>query len=319
MTAPSSLAIPVVNLDDFVSGSPQARAQFIRTLGGGLKEFGFITVGRHGIDLGLIRDAYRLFAELFALDDATKQKYSGIKGGQRGYTGFGVEHAKDHPVGDLKEFWHIGPELPAGHRYASVYPANVWPSELPELKRVTTTLFSQLNTCVASILHALADYFELPRDTFSKMAVDGNSVMRAIHYPPLPADADPRAVRAAAHEDINLITVLCEATSSGLELLTRSGEWMAIDALEGQIVVDAGDMLQRVTNYVIPATTHRVVNPPGDANLPRYSLPFFVHPYPECVLEALPCCVTPDNPAKYPPITADEFLNERLREIGLLK
>lgn len=318
MQVTQRVGIPVVDMDDYRSGSPDARERFVKTLGDGLKEFGFITVGHHGIDRDLIRKAYRLYQDFFALDLETKQKYGKIHGGQRGYTAFGSENAKGNPVPDLKEFWHVGRELAANHPYRSEYPGNVWPTEIAEFKETMVELYSQLDSCVDTFLFALADYFELPQTTFSDMVKDGNSILRTIHYPPLAPDADPRAVRAAAHEDINMITILCEATSSGLELLTRSGEWMAIDALEGQIVVDSGDMLQRVTNHVIPSTTHRVVNPEG-ANTARYSMPFFVHPYSACDLTALDMFVTEENPRKDPPITAGAFLNQRLREIGLIK
>jgi len=311
--------VPVISLQDYRSGDEARRGRFIQGLGQGLREYGFITLEHHQVDHDLIRKAYALFREFFALPSDSKLRYAKVEGGQRGYTAFGVEHAKDHPVGDLKEFWHVGREIPAGHAYAGHYPGNVWPAELPDLKPTMLELYRQLDACVEDLLQALALYFELPLDTFSKMVVDGNSVVRAIHYPPLGPEADPRAVRAAAHEDINMITLLCEATSSGLELLTRQGDWLPVDALEGQIVVDAGDMLQRVTNHVIPSTTHRVVNPPGDANEPRYSMPYFVHPFSACNLEVLPRFVTPDQPARYEPITADAFLTERLREIGLLK
>lgn len=315
----SPAGIPVVTMRDYTHGQEAERARFVRTLGEGLEEFGFVTVEDHGIDQDLIRRTYARFQELFRLDVETKRKYGQIKGGQRGYTAFGSENAKGNPVADLKEFWHTGRELPAGHPFRAEYPDNVWPAEVPELAATVLALYRQLDSCVDTFLHALAEYFGLPRQTFSSMVQDGNSVLRAIHYPPLPDDADPRAVRAAAHEDINMITLLVEATSSGLELLTRQGEWLPITALEGQIVVDAGDMLSRVTNHVIPATTHRVVNPAGKGNEPRYSLPFFVHPYAACDLTALEAFVSDERPRRDPPITAGEFLNQRLREIGLLR
>lgn len=311
--------IPVVNLNDYINGSPEAKARFVQTWGDGLVKFGFVAVEGHPIDHALIRKTYKLFEEFYALPAEVKKQYGGVAGGARGYTGFGQEHAKDQKVGDLKEFWHIGRELAAGHPYRSEYPDNVWPAEMPELKETTLTLFSQLDYTAEVMLRALGDYFQLAdRETFVKAIQDGNSVMRAIHYPPLTPEMDPNAVRAAAHEDINMITILCEATDGGLEILTHEGEWLAIDALEGQLVVDSGDMLSRFTNDVIPATTHRVVNPQGE-NRARYSLPFFVHPYSAFNLECLPECVTAENPAKYPPITAGEFLTQRLREIGLLK
>jgi isopenicillin N synthase-like dioxygenase len=219
----------------------------------------------------------------------------------------------------LKEFWHVGRELPPQHPLRAEYADNVWPSEVPELQEAALGLFEQLEMTSDTLLRALGDYFELEdREFFVKACKDGNSILRAIHYPPLLPEMDQRAVRAAAHEDINMITLLCEATTSGLEILTRDGEWVGIEALKGQIVVDAGDMLSRLTNNVIPATTHRVVNPEG-SNSTRYSLPFFVHPYSDFNIECLPCCASAEDPAKYPPITAGEFLTQRLKEIGLIK
>lgn len=311
--------VPTLSLSTFTHGSPLERETFVTVLGEALKTFGFVTLADHNIDPALIRKTYQMIEDLFALDVPTKERYTMAQGGERGYTGFGKEHAKDSQYPDLKEFWHVGPELPPGHPYESLYPKNFWPAELPEFKTVTLSLYRSLIETAEIMLRAIALYLKLPENQLSDMIKDGNSILRAIHYPALGPDAHPKAVRAAAHEDINLITLLCEATQSGLELLTHDGTWLPIEALEGQIVVDAGDMLKRITNHVIPATTHRVVNPPDGKNVPRYSLPFFVHPYPTCMLECLPTCQSPDNPPKYPPITADDFLKQRLREIGLIK
>jgi isopenicillin N synthase-like dioxygenase len=314
----SRTKIPVINLKDYMHGDAAAKAAFVKTWGDGLKEFGFVAVEGHPIDRALIRKTYDLYQQYFALPADVKEKYGKVAGGQRGYTSFGKEHAKDSKVGDLKEFWHVGRELGEQAPTAD-YPANVWPTEIAEFKETNLGLYAQLEETARILMRALGDYFELEdREYFRKAIEGGNTILRAIHYPPLLPHMDPRAVRAAAHEDINMITILCEATSSGLEILTHEGEWMGIDALEGQLVVDAGDMLSRLTNNVIPSTTHRVVNPEGE-NTARYSLPFFVHPYSEFDITCLPQCDTPENPAKYPPITAGEFLKQRLREIGLLK
>ncbi|HEY0512352.1 MAG TPA: 2-oxoglutarate and iron-dependent oxygenase domain-containing protein [Thermoanaerobaculia bacterium] len=310
--------IPTVDLNDYTSGGGAARSRLIDTLGGGLSEFGFLNVEGHGIDSSLIRGTYDLWQRFFALPDAVKRKYSGIEGGARGYTPFGVEHAKDNPLPDLKEFWHIGQEPPAGHPFRQEYPANVWPAEIPEIRQPTLRLYGSLERVAENLLRALAEYFELPGDTFSSMAQVGNSILRVIHYPPVKPEQAP-AVRAAAHEDINLITLLCEATDSGLEILTRDGEWMPVETGPGQIVVDAGDMLSRFTNEVVPATTHRVVNPAENAARDRYSMPFFVHPYSACDLTIHDRFVDAANPPKYPPIRAGQFLEQRLREIGLKK
>jgi isopenicillin N synthase-like dioxygenase len=310
--------IPTVDLNDYTAGDAAARARLIRMLGEGLQEFGFLNVEGHGVDAGLIRDTYRLWQRFFALDDATKRRYVAAAGGARGYTPFRVEHAKDNPLPDLKEFWHVGQEPPPGHPYRDEYPPNVWPLEIPELRAPTLALFAGLERVAENLLRALAEHFGLPRETFAAMTTLGNSILRVIHYPPVAPEFDP-AVRASAHEDINLITLLCEATDSGLEILTREGEWLAVETGPGQIVVDAGDMLSRVTNEVIPATTHRVVNPPSAANRDRYSMPFFVHPFSACDLTVLDRFVSPARPPRYPPITAGEFLEQRLHEIGLKK
>jgi isopenicillin N synthase-like dioxygenase len=329
----STMAVPTFDLSDYTSCDTSLRATAICTLGEALVDTGFVLVEGHQIDPQLVRDVYELWQRFFALDEAAKRRYTGIEGGARGFTPFGVEHAKDHPTPDLKEFWHVGQELPPEDPGSRQYPPNVWPSELPELREATLTLYRELERVAALMLMALAEHFALPLQTFSDMMRAGNSILRVLHYPPVPPvppapataqGADPAAgaapaLRAAPHEDINLITLLVEATDSGLELLRRDGTWMPVGALPGQLVVDAGDMLSRVTNEVVPATTHRVVNPPAGANRDRFSMPFFVHPYPSADLSVIDRFVSAGRPRRYPPITAGEFLDERLREIGLKK
>ncbi len=317
----SNRHIPQLDLSHYSAGTAAERSRFVSAWGDGLKEFGFVSIINHGVDDGLIRRTYADAERLFALPVEIKQKYDiAGGGGQRGYTSFGKEHAKNRKVGDLKEFWHVGRDLAPDSIKRSAYGSNVWPAELETFETNTRSLFSALDVAAAVMLHALADYFKMPKSTFSDMAHDGNSILRIIHYPPLRDQFVPGGVRAAEHEDINLITLLCESTSSGLEILTRQNEWIAVDALKGQIVVDSGDMLSRVTNEVIPSTTHRVVNPKStDDDVVRYSMPFFVHPYPECHLRVLDQCVTPQSPRKFEDITADGFLKQRLREIGLIK
>ncbi|HXU47264.1 MAG TPA: 2-oxoglutarate and iron-dependent oxygenase domain-containing protein [Thermoanaerobaculia bacterium] len=316
--------IPSVNLDDYRSGTPEQRTRMVGTLGDGLVEFGFLNVEAHGIDAGLIRGTYDLWKRFFELPEEVKKRYVGGSGGARGYTPFGVEHAKNNPTPDLKEFYHVGQEpdaaaaLPDGHPAKETYPANVWPEAIPEIKQPTITLFRNLEATAKTLLEALADYFDLPRCQFADMATNGNSLLRILHYPAVPSGIPAGAVRAAAHEDINLITLLCEATDSGLEILTREGDWLAVETGPGEIVVDAGDMLSRHLNEVVPATTHRVVNP-SESSRERYSMPFFVHPYSAADLTIDPRFVTPERPAKYPPITAGQFLEQRLVEIGLKK
>jgi len=320
--------IPTVDLADYTAGDPSSRTKMIRTLGDSLQEFGFLNVEGHGIDRGLIRRTYDLWKRFFELPDEVKRRYVVGVGGARGFTPFGIEHAKGNTQPDLKEFWHVGQVaeaaagLPPGHPARESYPPNLWPAEIPELAAATRELYRRLEDCAAVLLEALAEHFSLPRETFAAMMKNGNSILRVLHYPAVAAGSGgvgPGAVRAAAHEDINLITLLCEATDSGLEILTRDGEWLPVAAGEGQIVVDAGDMLSRATNEVVPATTHRVINPPSGEARERYSMPFFVHPYSACPLDVMERFVSPENPAKFPPITAGAFLDQRLREIGLKK
>lgn len=309
--------IPHINMRDYRGGDDARHREFVRTLGSGLQEFGFLTVEGHGLDPAMIRKTYDGFKRFFGLEEEVKGKYDCVAGGSRGYTPFGREHAKDTPYPDLKEFWHVGQELPAGHPYRELYPDNVWPEEIEGLKEDTLALYRAMEGCAGRILEALAEYFDLPGGTFSSMIEYGDSILRPIHYPPVQGDLHKNSVRAAAHEDINLITLLVESRGAGLEILTRSGDWLAVDALEGDIVVDSGDMLSRITNDVIPATTHRVINTADSHKQSRYSMPFFIHPYASCDLSVRERFVTEERPAKYPPTTAREFLNQRLREIGL--
>ncbi|KEO84597.1 isopenicillin N synthase family dioxygenase [Tumebacillus flagellatus] len=314
----SKTIIRTLNLKDFTHGKAEERRRFAEEFAAGLMDCGFIILEGHGIDPSLINQNYTNIENLFGLDLESKNKYGQISGGQRGYTGFGKEHAKNRTVGDLKEFWHVGQELPKGHALYEDYPENVWPEEIPNFRKDSLSFYRELERVARNMLEALTIHFDLRQNFFSDMIHEGNSVLRMIHYPPLEPHMDPEAVRAAEHEDINLITLLCSATASGLELLTRDGEWLPVEAEENQIIVDAGDMLSRITNEVIPATTHRVVNPKGE-NTSRYSMPFFVHPYSSCVLDVIPSCVTEENPQKYPAITAGGFLHQRLVEIGLIK
>ncbi len=309
--------VPTLRLSDYTDGTESERNRFRDQLYTGLVEYGFIILEKHPIQTALLERAYDLSERLFQLPNEVKMQYALKDNGfQRGYTPFGTEHAKDSAVADLKEFWHVGRELPKGHKYEADYPDNIWPRELTEFKEVFTKMYERLDFCGEVILEALTMPLELPRDYFAKMVKDGNSILRLLHYPPLPADRDPRSIRAAAHEDINLITILVSASASGLELKDRDGTWLPIESDPNTLIVDSGDMLARLTNDVIPSTTHRVVNP-EDASESRYSMPFFMHPNPEAVLSCLPSCRR--EGAKYPDIRAQDFLMQRLREIGLSK
>ncbi len=310
--------IPVVDLNDFRSGDLGRRQKFVTTLGDALVDIGFFAIENHGVPTELIESSYRLAQDYFKLPEEAKAQYE-IKElkGQRGHTGFGKEHAKDSKAPDLKEFWHVGRELPTDHPRFQEYPRNLWPSEISDFKPSFSRLYETLDHCASDLLKAAALYLKLEESRFSSMAFEGNSILRVIHYPPIAEDRNPSSIRAAAHEDINLITLLCEATSSGLELLQRDGTWRPIHALKGQIIADAGDMLQNITNGLFKSTTHRVVNP-DNSREERFSMPFFAHPRSECDLTPLSSCVQiSGGDVKYPKITAGEYLAKRLREIGL--
>jgi isopenicillin N synthase-like dioxygenase len=254
----------------------------------------------------------------FALPEAVKRRYHVAGGaGQRGYIPFGVEAAKGADKVDLKEFWHVGRELPEGHRYRPHMPHNLWPAEIPSFREDVYALYEALDAVGLELLRSIALFLDLPPDFFREPVRDGNSVLRLLHYPPTPPRAE--GVRAEAHEDINVITLLLGAEEAGLQLLTREGQWLDVNPPQGALVVNVGDMLQRLTNHRLRSTTHRVVNPaPDRAHLPRYSIPFFLHFAPDYLIKTLASCVTPDNPNRYPePITAQDFLYERLREIRL--
>lgn len=311
------LKVPELSLRAFTEGSETEKARFTDQLFSGLKEYGFIILKDHPIEISLLRQAYSLSEQLFQLPTEVKESYiSQAGGGQRGYTPFGKEHAKNNKFPDLKEFWHVGRQLAADDKLKRFFPDNIWPKELPEFKAVFERMFQALDDTGRIMLQALTLPLDVDREYFTRMTNKGSSILRLLHYPPIAEGADPNCIRAAAHEDINLITLLVSASSSGLELLTRDGKWLPVDASPDTIIVDSGDMISRITNDVIPSTTHRVVNPSGP-NTSRYSMPFFMHPNPDAVLSCLPSCR--GSGAKYPDILANDFLMERLREIGLTK
>ncbi len=296
------------------------RDVFVAELGAAYREFGFCCISGHGIPKVDIDAAYAVFQNFFALPDELKLKYHQPgTGGARGYTAFGVETAKDSKHADLKEFWHIGREIPRDSKYADVMAPNVWPVEIAGFREYGYGLYQALDALGSRVLRALALHIDLAEDFFADKTNFGNSILRPIHYPPITATNIPN-VRAGAHEDINFITLLVGASAEGLEVLTREGTWLPITTEGDAIVVNIGDMLQRLTNHVYPSTTHRVINPQNDnARKPRYSVPFFLHPNPDVVLDVLPSCITAENPSRYPSaITAHEYLLERLREIKLI-
>lgn len=310
--------VPTLSLMSFVNGTNTDKQRFVDNLFLGLKDYGFIILEDHLVDQKLVDKAYECVHQFFQLPTDVKKQYICKEGGgQRGYTAFGVEHAKNSQFPDLKEFWHVGRTgLKNPEKFGKYLPDNLWPSEVAEFKDTFTKFYQGMDQTSVIIMDALGMALDVPQDYFRKMLEDGNSIIRAIHYPPLGENAPKNSVRAAAHEDINLITVMVGATSSGLELLDRDGKWLKVETTDKQLVVDSGDMLSRITNNVIPATTHRVVNP-DDASSNRYSMPFFVHPNPDTTLQCIPSCI--GDGEKYPPINSHEWLMIRLKEIGLTK
>jgi isopenicillin N synthase-like dioxygenase len=293
-------------------------AGFSQALGDSFARFGFAAICDHGLPQGRIEAALDAAKAFFALPEPAKLNYQLPNAGQRGYTPFGVETAKDHQHYDLKEFWHVGRELPAYHPFRARMPANVWPdAEVPDFRDAVSWLYAALDDMGLKVLEAIAVWLGLERGFFAPTVEAGNSILRLLHYPPAPGDGPH--IRAGAHGDINVITLLLGAEEAGLEVQLKDGGWLAVNPPPGALVVNVGDMLQRLTNDRLPSTLHRVVNPaPARRGFSRYSTPFFLHFKPDYEIRTLPSCVDAAHPDRYPqPITADAFLQERLREIKL--
>jgi isopenicillin N synthase-like dioxygenase len=313
----STLATPAIASVP-LSASAADPQGFASQLGQSFERFGFAIISDHGIPADLIACAEEKARAFFALPEEVKRGYHiAGGGGARGYTPFGIETAKGATAYDLKEFWHVGRELPPGHRFADVMAPNVWPEEVQSFRDTFLELFAAFDTAGLRILEAIARHLGLAPDYFADTVRDGNSVLRLLHYPPIPGDGPH--VRAGAHEDINTITLLLGAEEAGLQLLDRDGQWLPVAPNEGELVVNIGDMLQRLTNNVLRSTSHRVVNPPPERRgRSRYSMPFFLHFRPDFLIETLPGTVSAERPNLYPePISSHDFLMERLREIKL--
>jgi isopenicillin N synthase-like dioxygenase len=314
------MGIPSVDLSDFIHGDAEKKAQFVKALGEAYETIGFVAVKNHLIDEPTVDKLYTQVQKFFELPADIKKKYE-VEGlaGQRGYTSFGKEHAKGSNAGDLKEFWHFGQYVSGDDPIKKEYPDNVTVSDLPEFNEVGEKAYKALENTGKYMLRAIALFLGLEETYFDAKIHHGNSILRPIHYPPITSEPQS-AVRAGQHEDINLITLLIGASADGLEVLNKKNEWVAVTALPDHIVVNVGDMLQRHTNGRLKSTTHRVVNPPREKwATPRYSIPFFLHPRSEMSLECLPSCIPAGTEALWSPITAGEFLDERLAEIGLKK
>lgn len=310
--------VPSLDLADYVHGTEEKRKAFVEELGEAYTNIGFVSIKNHGLSDDLVDALYRSIAAFFQLNDEVKQQYERPElFGQRGYVAKGKEKAKGRNTGDLKEFYHVG--QPEDNKRAD-YPSNIWPEEVADFPSVTSQAFATLQAAGIQLLRAIATYLQLPENYFDDRVVQGNSILRPIHYFPIehPEELPKDAVRAAAHGDINLITLLMGASADGLQVLRRDGKWIPITALPDQIVVNVGDMLERLTNKRLKSTIHRVVNPPEELmHTSRYSIPFFMHPVSEMDLSCLPHCIDTEHPKAFEDITAGEFLDERLKEIGL--
>ncbi|MBL7857295.1 MAG: isopenicillin N synthase family oxygenase [Cyclobacteriaceae bacterium] len=315
--------IPSLDLADFYQGDQALKQKFVEELGAAYNNIGFAAIRNHFLTDDMQQKLYTAIKKFFALPDEIKKKYERQQlAGQRGYTGKGKEHAKGRNTGDLKEFYHVGQELEKSELIKEGYPANVWPDEVPELQAIAVEVYSALEKTGTYMLRSIALYLGLHENYFDDKIKNGNSILRPIHYYPIenPAEVPSDAVRAAEHGDINLITLLMGASADGLQVLRKDGKWIPITALPDQLIVNVGDMLERLTNKKLKSTIHRVVNPPQQfMNTPRYSIPFFMHPRSEMSLAALPDCVDSDHPKTWEDITAGEFLDQRLAEIGLRK
>lgn len=311
--------IPVVDLGDFLSGDAARKEKFVQQLGKAYEDVGFVAVKNHGIPDELITDLYKYVQKFFSMPGEKKHSYE-IKelAGQRGYTSFGREHAKGFDAPDLKEFFQFGQTVEDNDPIKSEYPDNVTVNEVPEFTPTLKEAYHQFEKSGKALLQAIALYLGLDEHYFDDYVHNGNSILRAIHYPPI--QGEPKsAIRAEQHEDINLITLLVGASADGLQILTRQGEWVPVTSLPEQIVVNVGDMLQRLTNNKLRSTTHRVVNPPRELwGTSRFSIPFFLHPKSQMNLACLESC-TVNKDKEYEDVTAGQYLDERLREIGLKK
>lgn len=313
-------AIPSVDLRDFTSGDPQRKQKFIKEIGAAFEDIGFVALGGHFLSDELVEKLYTEVKGFFHLPQEVKDKYEieGI-GGQRGYTSFGKEHAKGKKEGDLKEFWHFGQYVEDNPKLEEEYPSNVTVQELPQFNPTGEETYKMLEKTAKYVLRALALHLELEETYFDQWIKNGNSILRPIHYPPI-TDEPKNAVRAAAHGDINLITLLMGAHGKGLQVQNHKGEWVDAIAQPDQLMINVGDMLSRLSNNKLKSTIHQVVNPPRELwGTSRYSIPFFMHPVSEMPLNCLEHCVDEDHPKGFEDTTAGEYLHERLIELGLVK
>ena len=315
--------VPTVDYHDFVSGDPQKRQQFIQDLGDAFSQIGFVIVKNHGVSEALRQELFDLSKTIFAQPENVKRQYEDLdNGGQRGYISKGRETAKGEKVADLKEFWHIGQQVQNEPELEGVYPSNIWMDEVPDLEQVGTKVYRTFEDTGRNLLRAIALYLDLEEDYFDGKIHNGNSILRLLHYYPVENldDIEEGAVRAAAHGDINLITLLMGGSAKGLQAKNSAGEWVDVSPQANEIVINIGDMLHRLTNGRLKSTIHRVINLDKESmRCPRYSAPFFLHPRSDMDLSCLSSCITEEYPKSYEDITAGQFLDERIKELGLKK
>ncbi len=313
------MAIPSVDLADFLYGDTNAKSAFVKALGNAYEEVGFVAVKNHGVPNELIIKLYKQVQQFFSLPLQQKKSYEdSLLAGQRGYTSFGKEHAKGFEVPDLKEFYQYG-QVPINNFNEEEYPLNISVKEIPGFNEIFEQAYRAFENSGKVLLQAISLYLGLNEFFFDNYITNGNSILRAIHYPPI-TEEPVSAIRAEQHEDINLITLLVGASADGLQILTKRNEWIPVTSLPDQIVVNVGDMLQRLTNNKLCSTTHRVVNPDRALwHTSRFSIPFFLHPKSSMSLRCLDSCIDVKHPKFYNDVTAGEYLDERLTEIGLKK
>jgi len=313
--------VPSLDLAHFTSGDARKKQTFVKDLGNAYQNIGFVAIKNHGLSDKLIDQLYSVIKDFFELPEEVKRKYDLPElAGQRGYMSKGKERAKGKKSADLKEFYHIGQTVTDNDPINEEYPENIWPKEIAGFEKAATEVYNALESAGKNMLKAIAIYLDLKEDYFDAKVHNGNSILRPIHYFPIenPENIPEDAVRAAEHGDINLITLLMGASADGLQVLRKDGKWIPITALPDQLIVNVGDMMERLTNTKLKSTIHRVVNPPRELlKTSRYSIPFFMHPRSEMKLDCLENCVNTENPKRHDDITAGDFLNQRLMEIGL--
>ena len=279
----------------------------IKLLKDALSNHGFFSITEHGLSQDLVNNCYKSSKAFFDLDYEIKNTYSSVGSkGARGYTPKGIETAVGEKIADQKEFWHHGPVI--DDTYDDKIPQNLSIAQVPEFNKYFDSLYHELHKIGSRVLSVIAMSLDIDNHYFNPWVEKGNSLLRSIHYPPVESKSNPH--RARAHEDINLITLLIGADEGGLEVLSKDGSWIKVAPSSEAIVCNIGDMMQLVTDKKLKSTTHRVIQDEDSEPKSRYSIPFFLHPAPSINLKS----IFRDEDEG---ILADDFLNQRLKEIKL--